>query len=853
MTPVERSCSPMRRPLWYPLAALMAGILIGDRIALPPAVLLAGIPPVLALLLLSVRRRWNAAGLILLLLLMLTAGMLNIQRQPFLALQDRHVLRLADQGKMTLEGVVLSSEQALPEKNTLIVRCRRVLQNHAPAPVTGKIRVAIPPELSFQYGDFIRFHTKIKKIQGFHNPGGFDYERSQNRSGLYVSGFVSDRSGIVLIRPDAASGIRLKLECFRLYLKRLMEAHAPSPQREILQAMTIGNQKAIPQDVRDHFAQTGTSHILSISGLHVGIVAASAFFLLLLAFKSSEYCMLKFNIIKAATAAAMVPVLIYALVAGMGTPVLRATLMTLAFLAAMLIGRPKDLYNILAGAALIILIASPEALYEISFQLSFSAVFAILYTVDKLGKRQAPLPSSTPRWISAGIGRLYLFFLVSAAAALGTLPIIAFYFNRVSAVTLIANLVAVPLLGILALIPAMIFILTSVFSEALAGFFISIASFFTGIAVRIIEELALLPWSSFSFVKPNAVEIALFYALMYFLIAALSPESPKDLQKVSSRRPFWIKTGLLICTALILADAAFLVLKDRYSSHLNITAIDVGQGSSTLVQMPGGMNMLIDGGGFHDSSFDMGRAVIAPFLYAKRIRKVDIAVLTHPHPDHLQGLIYILNNFDVREVWHTGLTADDDLYSLWEKTIAEQGIPVRILSAQSPPANLSGVNFRFLWPPRPPDPVSKDPSYEETNDASLVMKITYGTRRFLVTGDISASIEAFLTASGKDLQSDVLFVPHHGSFTSSSPDFIRAVSCRYAVISAGKNNVFRHPHPAVLERYRSAGAAVFRTDRDGAVAIDSDGQSLRATPWIKKPKPDRMKRRAPNISLPTTG
>jgi competence protein ComEC len=823
----------MRSPLWYPLIALMTGILIGDRFLLPGEVLLAVMLPVLALLLLCFRRRWNAAALVLLLLLMLAAGMLNTQKQPLLARKESHVLHLADQGKMTLEGVVLSAEQALPDKNTLIVLCRRVLRNHTPLPVTGKIRVAIPSGLSFQYGDFIRFHTNIKKIQGFHNPGRFDYERSQNRRGLYVSGFVRNRADIVLIRHDTASGLKLKLERFRLYLKRLLEAHAPSPQREILQAMTIGDQKAIPQDVRDQFARTGTSHILSISGLHVGIVAASAFFLFLLALKSSEYCMLRFNIIKTATAATMVPVLIYALIAGMGTPVLRSTLMALAFLVSLLVGRPKDLYNILAGAALIILIASPEALFEISFQLSFSAVFAILYAVDKLGKRHVPLPSSTPRWIAAGIHRLCLFLLVSSAAALGTLPIIAFYFNRVSAVTLIANLIAVPLLGMLALIPAMIFILTSVFSALLAGFFISIASFFTGIAVRIIEELALLPWSSLNFIKPNAAEIALFYAFVYFLIEALTPNRPKNLQGVPARRPLWIKTGLLVCATLILADAALLVLKDEYSRSLNITAIDVGQGSSTLFRMPGGVNMLIDGGGLHDSSFDMGKAVIAPFLCAKRIRKIDIVVLTHPHPDHLQGLIYIVNNFDVREVWDAGLTADNDLYRLWEKSVAERGIKIRTLSAQSPPVVVSGVQFQFLWPPRPPSPTVPDLSYTETNDASLVFKATYKDRRFLVTGDISAAIETLLIASGKDLKSDLLFVPHHGSRSSSSTDFIRAVSSRYAVISAGKNNVFSHPHPDVLERYLSAGTTIFRTDRDGAVSIDSDGQSLRVTPWIR--------------------
>ncbi|HPC86196.1 MAG TPA: DNA internalization-related competence protein ComEC/Rec2 [Smithellaceae bacterium] len=840
----------MRRPLWYPLAALMAGIWIGDRFSPAPAMMLVGMLPLLALLLLFVRRRWNAAAFLFLLLLMLTVGMLNIQRQPFLAHQDRHILRLAGQGKLTLEGLVLSAEQTLPERNALIVDCRRVLHNHTTVPATGKIRLAIPPGLSFQYGDFVRFHTKIKKIQSFHNPGSFDYERDRNRSGLYVSGFVSDRAGIVLIRSGAAGGARLKLERFRLHLKRMIEERAPSPQREILQALTIGNQRAVPQNVRDHFAQTGTSHILSISGLHVGMVAASAFFLILLTLTSSEYLLLKFNIIKTATGAAMVPVLIYALVAGMGTPVLRSTLMTMAFLAALLIGRPKDLYNILAGAALLILIVLPEALFEISFQLSFSAVFAILYIVDKLGKWHVPLPSSTPGWISAGIGRLYLFLLVSAAATLGTLPIIAFYFNRVSAVTLIANLIAVPLLGMLALIPAMMFILTSLFSTTLAGFFISVASFFTGIAVRVIEELALLPWSSFSFVKPNVLEIVLFYLFLYFLITALTPGSQKE---GPQSRPVWIRTGLLICFALILADAAWLVLKDRYSNHLKITAIDVGQGASTLIQLPRGVNMIIDGGGFHDSSFDMGRAVIAPFLYAKRIRKIDIAVLTHPHPDHLQGLIHIVNHFDVREVWCTGLKTDGDLYRLWEETLSGLGVRLRFLSADSPPVDRSGVNFRFLWPPHPPRPTGLDLSYKETNDGSLVMKITYGVRRFLVTGDISESVEANLIASGDDLKSDVLFVPHHGSLTSSTPEFVRAVSCRYAIVSAGKNNVFRHPHPIVLERYRSAGAEIFRTDQDGAVSVDSDGQTLSISPWIKKKDSDPIKLRSPNISLPTAG
>src|SRR5690606_23736309 len=132
--------------------------------------------------------------------------------------------------------------------------------NNSYLPVSGNIRLVIPADLSFQYGDFIRFHSKIKKIQSFHNPGSFNYERTLNRQGIYVAGFVANHAGIVLIRHNSASGVKLKLENFRLYLKQLIYTHAPSPQREIIEAMTIGNQKAIPQDVRDNFAKTGTSH-----------------------------------------------------------------------------------------------------------------------------------------------------------------------------------------------------------------------------------------------------------------------------------------------------------------------------------------------------------------------------------------------------------------------------------------------------------------------------------------------------------------------------------------------------------------------------------------------------------------
>jgi competence protein ComEC len=822
------------------MIALMAGILIGDRVTLPCGLPPAGLIMVLLFLILCVRMKWNRTIFFLVIGLMLIAGLFNAQKQQYLSQNDHHIVHQAKQGKQTVEGIVTATDQISADKYSLIVRCRRILKNHSYSPVSGLIRLTIPSHLNFRYGDFIRFHTSIKRIHSFHNPGSFDYERYLNRQGIYVAGFIADNAGIVLIRHNMASGIKLQLETFRSYLKHLIYANAPSPEREILEAMIIGDQKAIPTDVRDNFAKTGTSHILAISGLHVGMVASAGFLIALMILKSSEYLMLRFNVIKIATAAAFVPVAVYALVAGMGTTVLRAALMALAFLTALLIGKQKDLYNILFFAALVILIVAPESLFEISFQLSFSAVLAIVFIISKLNTSTIPMPAALPGALHPLIRRVYVFVLVSAAATLGTLPIIVYYFNHVSTVTLIANLIAVPLLGMMTLIPSMAFMLAALFSPWLAGFLIKAASFFAGVAVAAINWQASLSWSSFSFIKPNIAEIALFYIILFLLISLKADQSEKKVKASKTHHPVLMKTALIIALILMISDIVYLTFKEQYSTDIKVTSIDVGQGSATLFQLPGGVNILIDGGGFYDSTFDMGKLVIAPFLYAKRIRKIDIVVLTHPHPDHLQGLIYILKNFDVREIWCTGLKAENDLYLLWEKTISEHKIKMKHLSSQAEPVNISGVQIRFLWPLPPNSRKDWETPKDEINDSSLVMKITYGTKSFLVTGDISSSVETRLIESGQNLKSEVLFVPHHGSNHSSSPHFIHAVSCRYAIISAGKRNVFRHPHPDVLDRLTSAGAGIFRTDKHGAISVHSDGKTISIAPWLKRSLPEDM-------------
>jgi competence protein ComEC len=712
-------------------------------------------------------------------------------------------------------------------------------------PASGNIRLVIPADLYFQYGDFIRFHSTLKRIHNFNNPGGFDYVRYLNLQGIYAVGFIDNRAGIILLRHNSANPIRLKLESFRGYLKRLIYENAVSPQKEIIEAMTIGNQKAIPSDVRDNFNKTGTSHILSINGLHIGIISASAFFFVFLVLKSSEYLMLRFNIIKLAALAAFFMVIISAFIAGMEIPVQRATLMALIFLIALIVGRQNDLYNTLALAALIILVFSPEALFDSSFQLSFTAVLALIYIVPRFRDLSLKHLEFLPLWGQSIIRYIYLSAIVCVAVTIGTLPLIIYYSNRVSSITIIANLISVPLLGTLVLTISMFFILSAFFSPAIAGYFIKLASFFVEIAVNIINKLAALPWSSFNSTTPNMIEIAACYLLIFLLIQFIDARKKKKNQKEFSPRRFLILKYLLIITLVFFAaDITYLTFKNKLSTDLKITVIDVGQGNSILVRFPGGENMLIDGGGFSDSSFDIGKTIVAPFLYHERISNVDTVVLSHPHPDHLLGLIYIMNNFHVRQVLRSNLPIDLEDYPEWEKTIKLNKINVVLVSNHGyepqsslwgsyPPLRGNAIRVNVLWPPNYSAQETNNLSYDEVNDSSLVLKITFGKISFLIPGDISSEIEKQLIKSKIDLRSDVLVVPHHGSAYSSSTEFIKAVACHYAIVSAGKSNVFHHPHPSVLQRYKEAGVNIFRTDYDGAITMTTDGNNLQIETFIK--------------------
>jgi competence protein ComEC len=823
----------MRQPLVPFLLSMMAGIVLGNVIHIPDLPLtLCLLFTFIFLLPASLHRRKNVTT-VLLMTAFLIAGVLHMNLYLHRELGPNHIIHFAP-GERVVEGVIDENPEVSVDKTDITVAAVRIIQDEVSIPAEGLVLLSVKNRQVFKYGDYVRFKVRLKLPHNFSNPGGFDYEKHLRYRGIWVRGFISDPAGIVVLREN--QGLRLKtfLERFRGDLKRLIREHSPSPEGEIIQAMILGDQKEIPKNVMDNFNKTGTTHIIAISGFNIGIVAVLFMMIIRMIMKSSSYLLLRFNINVISAVFAIVPVVSYTCIAGMGMSVVRATIMAITFMMAIVLGRARDLYNTLSLAAFIILIIYPHALFDISFQLSFVAVWAILFITPRL---MAWLPESNPDEASRyrimnkrTLRNLLIFVSVSVSATLGTLPLIVYYFNRVSTIVLLSNLTVVPVLGIMAIPVSTAIILAALISPPLAVLFTHTASFLVWISVAMVDFFASLPGSSFFISTPSIWEIALYYCLLLSAMKCLDFLNIKKngVEKQKANGYFlWYRTALVVILVFFFVDAVYLNIRDSFEKNLKVTAIDVGQGSSILVELPHGKRLLIDGGGFSDGSFDVGRYIVAPYLWHERISKIDIVILTHPHPDHLNGLIYILSNFRINEVWINGDRSESEEYREFERVIHEKKIKHESVSAKTGKVQLGDVIIDVM---NPQGPIGnhEEPSqhFEEINNRSIVMKMTFEDVSLFFPGDISEPAETALIQSDRDMTSQVMFVPHHGGVSSSTEPFIRKIRPHIAVVSCGTDNIYNVPHPDVLNRYSTMGTKIFRTDKNGAVSIITNGKNM---------------------------
>ncbi len=812
----DGSPRPFPPPLYPILFAYLLGIALASNFSLSRPFLLAAMGALLIWILVLLVRSKKATSTVLWAGSFILLGVLALQVQLHPLLPDNHVSHFAGRGRVLVEGILHRPPEPSIKGVRLYVKVQSVIRDGKSTHSAGMVLLSLPTSgPSLDYGDRIRFAANLRRPSNFNNPGGFDYQRYLATRRIWVTAFVDNPKKIIRVATRQGNALWTLLERGRNRIRVFLDQHSTDTSGPILKALILGERGTIPEGVKEDFAISGVAHIMAISGLHLGIVAFFLFRGFLWILKQSEMIALKTNIFKLSALLTIPLITLYALAAGARLPTVRATMMIVVYLISILIDRPRDLYHTLGLAALVITLIDPASLLEASFQLSFMAVLAILYLVprfNRLLKKDEILPEKEKGWTQWAISWSRTLLIVSLAAIIGTGPLIAYHFNRFSPIGLVGNFFVIPLLGFIAIPAGLISASLSIFSTHLAIPFLYMASWVVDLAVAIIHLLASLPGVSFHVVTPTIFEILIVYALIALLL--------------NNRRSVVYKIALAGILCLGVVDLTYWFARTHLNKNLRITFLDVGQGDCTLVEFPRGKRAIIDGGGFYDDSFDIGGKVIAPLLWKKKIQKIDFLVLTHPHPDHLNGLKFIARNFQVEELWDSGQSGDSPFFFEFMNIVRQKRIQRVSLFRGDKPRMINGVTVHPLHPPRRAEQAHFGPQSMTPNDLSLVLKIVFDSQTFLFTGDIEKQAEAGLASSEIDLESRVLKVPHHGSLTSSTTEFLSRVQPQIAIISGRPRRFYRLPSRKVLERYEELGSRIFSTDQHGAITIETDGQNL---------------------------
>jgi len=630
--------------------------------------------------------------------------------------------------------------------------------------------------------------------------------------------------------------ILVRIEEWRDHIRNFLEKEAHFPSSSIFKALVLGEQGDIPQELKEYFIVTGIAHLLAISGDHLGIVALLSFSLLIWTLKRSEFLLLSISVKKLAAGLTIPCILLYMFIAGGGISVIRATLMVITFFLSILFNRDRNLLHTLALAAFLILLFSPPSLFDVSFQLSFLSVLSILYLVPPLlqwlkGERTSlPNKPSPGRFYSTWRQRLLkytkLSLLATAVAILGTAPFVALHFNRISPVGFLTNLFFIPWVGFLIVPLGILASLLSFLSYPFAAILLHINEFFTVPLVKTVAFFASFPFASIFVSTPTVLEIILFYALLFSVVYFKKPNWPERSRKIIQFLSFGV------CIAL-LSDSVFWTVRPYFQKKLVLTFIDVGYGDAILLEFPKGKKMLIDGGGLREDRFDIGKNVVAPFLWKRKIRKLDYLVLTHPDPDHLNGLNFVASHFSIGQFWESGARTDSEPYLKLKDHLLKKGIRIGSMNEGSPPRVIHGVRVSFLNPPAGVLAYARKAGPFSPNNLSLVIKIQFKNIGILLPGDVEKEAEYHMLREGYPLDADILKIPHHGSSSSSTPYFLQKVMPSWAVLSAGERNIGRLPHPEVLKRYEQLGTRLVRTDRQGAITVVTDGEKIEIRPCLK--------------------
>ena len=770
---------------------------------------------------------WIIGGLRLAVLVSLLSGAfvvgnLTLHRVYAPDFPAHHLRQLALPQKIVLEGWLFQEPERGPARGRLYLEAQRIWQNGQSRPATGKVLVTVryleDRKDPWQYGDVMKLPLKLRIPRNFHTPGSFDYAGYLVRRGIYLTAFVWDDKNIEKVGL-AGTWLRHRIEHVRRTVGAFFDAHLSATPAAILRALIIGDKSRLDPDLRNAFTRVGVAHVLAISGLHIGLIALVAYGAWRWLLARSQYVLLMWSVPKLAAFFTLPVVLLYAGLAGGSVSTLRAVIMVAVFLTARLLDREEEVFRSLALAALIVSLIWPGSVLDISFQLSFVAVLTILLGLHRFriwwDNRDKVRAGGSSQWWQRVRRRIGLYCLVTLSATVGALPLVATYFHTVPLVGFAANLLIVPFLGSAAVVLGLAAAALVFLHEGAAALLVWCAGAVVSLGVGLVEAIAARPVVAVHSVTPTLFELILFYTLCVSLLF------------FSYIQPPWLRRVLCSCLfGLLLFDGLYWITQRYFQTELRVSFLDVGQGDAAVVEFPGSHVMVIDAGGFTSQTFDSGRAIVAPFLWQRKIGRIDTLVLSHPNLDHYGGLEFLAKHFGVTSFWFNGDNrSESQRFKRLMATLQENGIQTHTLCRDTPDRKIGGVLIQILHPPC-------GQTRLDTNDASLALRLSHGEVDILFSGDIERAGENILLATSAPLESEILKVPHHGSRSSSTQPFLQAVSPQVAIASLGYRNRFRFPAPEVVERYERQGVALLRTDQVGTTTVRSDGKSYRVETFL---------------------
>ncbi len=701
-------------------------------------------------------------------------------------------------------GKLYKSPSRGVDRDFLFLKTEKISYQNREEKTSGNLRISVlrsldstPPELFSQ--DRVKVSAQLvpfKDFRNFKEPPLKRYLKSQT-----IHNRAFSKSFLLVEKIEKGkkfSPLRL-ISITRQKLQRKIEAYFPSADRKsvssegaVLEALLLGERGRMDDSITLALQKSGLFHLIAISGAHIAIITFLIFSLLKLCGVPSRPSYLLLAIF----------LVFYAFLVEGRASVLRATIMTLAFILGKLIWRDTHLVNTISLSAFILLFLNPFNLFDMGFELTYAATLSIILFFPRIIKYLPRLPL-----------KISDMFALSLTAQLGVLPFMASSFNRVTFSPLILNYLAIPLVGLIMAL-GYIFFPLSFISQSLAKALALGIKFLIRIFIDSSHLFDSLSFASYRIPTPH-----LFTSIGYFLFLflLLFPSRIK-MQKLIFFGSFSLFAAVLI----------FYPFPSSSSRNLGLTFIDVGQGDSILVEFPGHKKMLIDGGGLASGTFDIGENVVSRFLWRKGIKKIDYLILTHGHPDHLNGLKAVARNFRIGEYWESMSPLKSESYAEFKESLARSVLKKRVF--QGFKYQEGRVRIEVLYP------LESNPYVDNVdNDQSLVLRLSYGQTSFLLPGDISLSAEREILENGAGIRSQVLKSAHHGSNSSSSKDFLDRVAPKIVVISVGRGNAYGFPNQEVLNLYEEMKAKVLRTDILGAIEVSSDGQKLSVRCAEKEP------------------